>query len=96
VEHREAAAKIFAAHPTFPLEYEADLCAGFRAITARVFEFIEVMPWLSRPGLIKQQGLAAAQQIANFNDLRRHFRGSPYIEFFEQASRPESLASARP
>jgi hypothetical protein len=70
------------------------LCADFRGTAFGVFEFLGTVPLSCRPGLVKQQTLTASRQIANFDDLKRHFRGTPYEAFFRNGDSPEGLRTA--
>jgi LPS sulfotransferase NodH len=91
LDYRAWAQKTFADHKLLTLEYERDLVPAFKASTRRVFEFLDVMPIDSEPRLIKQQKLTAAHQIANFDQLQRHFRNTPYADYFENADSLEGI-----
>jgi len=75
----------FGKHPFLTVEYEFGLVNDFRATTMQVYDFLGVIPWIVRPGLVKQQGVPASRQISNFEELRRHFRNSEFALFFETA-----------
>ncbi len=79
---RAWADQAFANHNVLRISYEDDLCGNFEATANRVFEFLGMMPWVSRPALQKQQSLPLEEQISNFATLRKHFRDTPYAEFF--------------
>jgi LPS sulfotransferase NodH len=84
----------FATRSVLTVEYEKDLCTDFRRATFAVFNFLGVLRWHLRPGLIKQQTVTASQQISNFGDLRGYFQDTPYAEFFENSDSPEGIRPA--
>ncbi len=79
------AKEMFAQNPMLTVEYEEHLCRNFSPTTRKVFDFIGAIPWIVRPGLIKQQATPASKQVSNFTDLEKHFKDTPYAEFFETA-----------
>jgi len=80
---RRWADQTFAKHEMLNLSYEDDLCRDFAAAADAAYRFIGVIPWVSRPGLQKQQTVTLEQQISNFAALKRHFRNTPYAGFFD-------------
>jgi len=80
----------FANKDILTISYEDELCGDFGAAANRAFEYVGVMRWVTRPALQKQQGLPLEEQISNFGALRKHFRDTPYAEFFATDSAPGS------
>ncbi len=74
---------VFRDHPTLRLEYESDLEARFPDAMSRIFEFLDVAHRPAKPRLRKQRTKTPAQQLANYEELRRYFRDTPYAAFFE-------------
>ena len=79
---RTWAAEALRSHPVLSLEYESDLDAHFPATMSRVFEFLDVAPAAAEPQTARQRTKSPAQQLSNFDELRSHFRHTPYTEFF--------------
>ena len=88
--------KTFANHDVLQVSYEDDLCNNFGATANKAFEFIRVMPWISRPAFQKQQAIPLDQQIANFAALRKHFKGTPYAQFFAETELDGAADAAPP
>jgi LPS sulfotransferase NodH len=91
---RVSARRSFAGHDVLTVEYESGLCGEFRDTMSRIFEFLAVTSSCCRPGLLKQQTVTAAQQIANFEELRSYFRHTPYESFFRDADSPDGIGPA--
>lgn len=91
---RKWAEKAFAKHRVLTVNYEDGLCAHFGRTAFRVFEFLGTVPWHCHPGLVKQQTITASRQIANLEDLKRHFRATPYEVFFRDADSPDGIRAA--
>jgi LPS sulfotransferase NodH len=72
----------FAKHDVLTIYYEDDLCGNFSVAANKAFKFVGVMPWVTRPALQKQQALPLDEQVSNFAALKKHFRETPYAEFF--------------
>jgi len=79
------AAEAFAHHPMLDLEYERDVCGDFAAAMARVFDFLGVPAVSVTPPLAKQQTRRPADQILNYDELRRTFRHTLYEDYFSDS-----------
>jgi LPS sulfotransferase NodH len=76
--------ELFAEHPNFSISYE-EMVAGAPAKIRALLDFVGVPP---RKLTTMTQRLGCddlRQVIANFEELRNYFAGSPYSKFFEQA-----------
>lgn len=93
VEWRDAANKMFANHKVLKVDYENDLCMNFSNTMMRLYDFLGVMNWYSRPRLVKQQGVPASQQLSNFKELGNYFSGTSYAEFFTDRTVPAAKST---
>lgn len=73
----------FADHKVLEIEYEADLCAQFVSTLNRVHDFLGVPRRHLKVPLKKQAQRKPCEQISNYEELKRHFRHTPYEGFFE-------------
>jgi LPS sulfotransferase NodH len=76
--------ELFAQHPSFSISYEEMVAGDVRKIRA-LLDFMGVSP---RELTTKTRRLGCddlRQVIANFEELRTYFAGSPYSKFFKQA-----------
>jgi hypothetical protein len=72
-----------AANPVLDLEYERDLCASFRAATAKVAGFLGLPP-APLPRLLRKQATRPVrEQVSNYPELKTAFAGGPYARFFD-------------
>jgi LPS sulfotransferase NodH len=77
-------AELFADHPSFAISYEEMVTRDTEKIRA-LLDFVGVSP---RELMTTTRRLGCddlRQVIANFEELRTYFAGSPYSKFFEQA-----------
>jgi len=72
----------FAGHPVLKIEYERDVCDRFQPTMARVFQFLGLAPKRAAITLVRQQTQRPWEQISNYDDLRKHFRHTPYEQYF--------------
>lgn len=76
-------AALFAEHPLLDVYYE-DLAADFSNQMARLQSFLQVAPEPLEPTTQKRPSLPLSAQIANYEELKSQFQGSPWAEFFEE------------
>ncbi len=77
-------AELFAQHPTFSISYEEMVAGDAKKIRA-LLDFMGVSP-RELTTTTRRLGCDDLRQvIANFEELRTYFAGSPYSKFFEQA-----------
>jgi LPS sulfotransferase NodH len=77
-------AELFAQHPSFSISYEEMVAGDVKKIGA-LLDFMGVSP-RELTTTTRRLGCDDLRQvIANFEELRTHFAGSPYSKFFEQA-----------
>ena len=81
-EWRSVANHSFASHNMLTVQYESELCQNFEDTTSRIFDFLGLLRWYARPGMVKQQAIPTSRQLSNFNQLRDFFSGGPYEDFF--------------
>lgn len=72
----------FADHPLLQLAYE-DLARDYEGEMRRVFDFLGVDYEAVRPSIHKQSRQTLAEAITNYDELKRQFAGTPWVEFFE-------------
>ena len=76
--------ELFAQHPVFSISYE-EMVAGEAKTIRALLDFMEVSP-RELTTTTRRLGCDDLRQvIANFEELRMYFAGSPYSKFFEQA-----------
>jgi LPS sulfotransferase NodH len=73
--------------PTLSLYYE-DLLTDEQKTFEQVFSFLGVKPEAVRPRCIKTTSDDLREVIKNFEDLRSHYRGTPYEEMFDEVLVP--------
>jgi LPS sulfotransferase NodH len=81
---RERARRRFRGHAMMEVEYERDLCGRFEEMVREVERFLGV-PEGGSPSLpeLEKQGVGElSERISNYEELRRHFRRSPYSYLF--------------
>lgn len=86
-ERRRWARAAFAGHEVLELEYERDLATGFARTLGRLADFLGVRRVHIPPPIERQRQGSSRAQIANYEELREAFHGTPYDEFFP-ASEP--------
>lgn len=79
----EAGDAFFAGHPRLTLTYE-ELAAETEAEMRRVFTFLGLPLAPAQAQTAKQRQRPLAEAIANFDELKTKFAGTPWAEFFEQ------------
>jgi LPS sulfotransferase NodH len=81
---RERARRRFQAHEVMEVEYERDLCGRFGEAVRGVERFLGVPEGgaAETPQLEKQGAGRVGERVSNYEELRRHFRGSPYSHLF--------------
>ena len=72
----------FSGREILHLDYE-DLCSDFESQMQRVLQFLDVAPADLRPQTRRQNPEALRDLIANYEQLRSEFSGSPWGGFFE-------------
>jgi LPS sulfotransferase NodH len=85
-EQREAALAAYVAdlgRPTLPLHYEA-LLIGPEALFAEALAFLGVRPQTLRPRTLKHTSDDLSRALANFDELRRAYAGTPYEAMFNE------------
>jgi LPS sulfotransferase NodH len=81
-ERRGWVREAFREHATIEVEYERDLVRAFGPTLARVASFLGVRRFRIAPPIERQRQGPARGQIANFEELCDHFRGTPHEAFF--------------
>ena len=76
--------ELFAQHPVFSISYE-EMVAGEAKTIRALLDFMEVSPRELTTTTRRLGCDDLRQAIANFEELRTYFAGSPYSKFFEQA-----------
>jgi hypothetical protein len=76
-------AELFVGHPTFDLYYE-DLTADFSAQMGGVQEFLGLPVRDLTPATSKRPSPPLSRQIANYDELKSQFTGTPWAVFFEE------------
>jgi LPS sulfotransferase NodH len=85
IRRREAEfAELFAQHPGFLISYEEMVAGDAKKIRA-LLDFMGVSPRELTTTTQKLGRSNLREVIANFEELRTYFAGSPYSRFFEQA-----------
>ncbi len=85
IRSREAEfAELFAQHPSFSISYE-EMVAGDAKKIGGLLDFMGVSPRVLTTTTRRLGCDDLRQAIANFEELRAYFAGSPYSKFFEQA-----------
>ena len=81
---RERARRRFAGHAVLEVEYERDLCGRFGEAVRGVERFLGVPEGgaAATPQLEKQGVGGLRERVSNYEELRRHFRGSLYSHLF--------------
>jgi LPS sulfotransferase NodH len=76
--------ELFAQHPSFSISYE-EMVAGDAERIRALLDFMGVSPWKLTTATRRLGCDDLRRAIANFDELRTYFAGTPYSEFFEQA-----------
>lgn len=79
-ERRRALDRLAGA-PRLELEYET-LCARFDESMSACFRHLGVEPRPVEKELVKQATRPVREQVANYDELVRHFAGTPYARYF--------------
>jgi len=82
VWEREYAA-LFAGHPFMDLAYE-DVAADYTGEMGRVQAFLGLPPRDVPPATRKRPPQPLAEQIANYDELKARFAGTPWAEYFTE------------
>jgi LPS sulfotransferase NodH len=77
----ETADRAFARHPLLPVHYE-QLAADRAGEVARLQEFLGLAPHPAEPATFRQATRPLSAAIANYDELKDRFRGTPWAAFF--------------
>ena len=73
----------FRDHPFMEFEYETDICGRFESLMHDIHDFLDVPREPARQLLEKQAKRPLGEIVANYAQLKEHFRDTLYEEFFE-------------
>ncbi len=79
----EMTRETFRHHPTCEVSYERELCTDYAQTMSRVFWFLDVEPREVVPQTQSQGRRSLSEQVSNYMDLERRFRGTRYARFFK-------------
>jgi LPS sulfotransferase NodH len=75
--------RAFASHPLLQVQY-GQLVADVQSEANRLAEFLGVSPHLVRPSTFQQSVQPLSATIANYQELKAQFAGTPWVEFFAE------------